>query len=165
MQTKNIVIVVGIIVGALILGVLTGHILKQQRDSTNEEPPIEEPSPTPPAPPSSLLEGLPPPPGEDATEEEEIAFAEAIRQQAMETETIEVSSSCAVSPMIAKVGLGVSLTFTNKDSIEHNVTTFVDKVLVLSPQDSSTIETPTSGGIYGVACDGNEKAFIVVNPS
>ena len=163
MQTKNIVIVVVIIVTALILGVLAGNLLKQQRASVSEETPTE-PSPTQPAPtpPGSFLEGLPPPPGENASEEEKRAFFDAVQQMAIETETIEVGSSCTLSPVIAKIKPGTSFTFANNDSVDHVVTTFTDKELMISAQDSVTIESPTSGGIYGVVCDTMQKGLIML---
>ena len=144
---KYLGIILILIVAVLVAGAVGSSILKQAKDSVeNAESP----------------QSLPQPPGENASDEEGAAFFDAVAAMAVATETIEIDSSCELSPMVIKVEPGASLVLRNNDSLEHLVTTFVDQELRIPGQDSGSVEAPSQEAIYGVTCDGAGVGFILV---
>ena len=158
-NSKQVLLIGFVMVGALVLGVLAGNLLKSyQKPSVQVVQQGEQSSANRSLVDGSLPEGLPIGPSEDASEEEKTAFGRSIRELGVDTDSINITD-CNISPVVARVKLGNFVRFVNDSAEAHELSVFEEE-LTVSAYDSVSVEAGLPG-IFGIAC-GSSLGYLEV---
>ena len=137
--------------------------------SSTDTPPQDSGTATAPAPSGSSLSAeakqLLTPPASSASEAEKQAYMDLIWSSAKETTSLSVGAGCSISPVVAQIEPGATLTFKNTDDKAHTLQLDPSHSLAVPAGESKTIAVDflKTNSLQHYSCDDGDAAMLLIS--